>query len=151
MPFREFSKNTREFIRVGPTLFEGHDLIDIRVYARDYRTGELAPTKRGISLNLDTVPELVDSLFWALGQACNDDSDLPERRLAEADAAALADVAWDCLRKHGRALHWDSVERMALGGDDDFTKWDLHYVLATRSDLFERVDRACYRARDRTP
>jgi hypothetical protein len=146
MPFREFSKNTRETVRVTPTRYEGHDLIDIRVYAKN-REGEIVRTTKGISINVDTIPELIDDLIWALGQSCNADPERPERILSQADAERLATIAWDTLGKHGSAVHWDSAERIVLSKAPEFSKWDLHYVLATRTDLFERVDRAAYRAR----
>jgi hypothetical protein len=147
MPFREFPKNSRETIRVTPTIYEGHDLIDIRVYAPNYETKEMGPTKKGISLNVDTVPELLDALLWALGQACGAKPDASEQQLAPSDAERLANAAWQALRKHGSAVHWDSAEKLVFAQVQGFSKWDLHHVLATRHDLFERVDRACYRAR----
>src|SRR5688500_3966258 len=113
MPFREFPKNTRETVRVTPSVYEGHDLINIRVYAKN-REGQMVPTPKGISINVDTVPELLDNLAWALGQPCDPNPDGPERILQQADADRLANIAWDVLRKHGSAVHWDSAERMVL-------------------------------------
>jgi hypothetical protein len=146
MPFREFPKNTRETVRVTPSIYEGHDLINIRVYAKN-REGETVPTPKGLSINVDTVPELLESLTWVLGQPCDSDPNTSERVLSPPDADRLAGIAWEVLRKHGSAVHWDSAERMVLSEAPEFLKWDLHYVLATRPDLFERVDRAAYRAR----
>lgn len=148
MPFREFQKNTRELVRVVPSTFRGHDIVDIRIYGLNYKTKELTPTKKGISLNVDTIPELVDALLWALGQPCDTRLEDPERHLSAKDAKRLAGIAWRTLRKHGSAVHWDSAERIILSGAPGFSKWDLHFVLATRSDLFERVERGCYRARN---
>jgi hypothetical protein len=149
MPFREIPKNNREMIRVSPTIYEGHELVDIRVYARNRETGEFVATKKGIALNVDTVPELIDLLIWALGQPCGKDTDTPERKLGPADAERLAKNTWRILSEHGSAVHWDSAERMVLSEVKGFSKWDLRHVLATRMDLFERVERACYRARKR--
>lgn len=146
MAFRQFSKNNRETIHITPGRYEGYDLIDIRVYTRN-QTGEIVPTKKGISINVDTVPELLDALLWALGQPCDATPDSPERVLSETDADRLAKIAWRALQAHRSAVHWDSAERMVLSQAPGFSKWDLHYVLATRNDLFERVERACYRAR----
>lgn len=147
MAFREFPKNNSEMIRVTPRIYEGYELIDIRVFARNFKTGEVGPTKKGVSINIEKVPELLDALVWALGQACEEDSEIPERRLDPPDADKLAAAAWRALRAHGSAVHWDSAERIVLSTIEGFSKWDLHYVLATRTDLFERVDGACYRAR----
>jgi Transcriptional Coactivator p15 (PC4) len=147
MPFREIPKSTREVIRVSPSTYEGHELIDIRVYARNSETGEFVATRKGIALNVDTVPELIDLLVWALGQPCANDTFTPERKLGPADADRLANNTWKILSEHGTAVHWDSAERMVLSKVKGFSKWDLHHVLATRRDLFERVEGACYRAR----
>jgi len=148
MAFREFAKNKSETVRVSATEWEGHDLINIRVYALNRSTGEIGPTKKGISLNIDTIPELIEALTWALGQPCSPEPTAPERHLASDDAERLAKTAWEALRKHGTAMHWDSAEKLVLGGLKEFSKWDLHRVLATRSDLFERVDQGCFRARN---
>jgi hypothetical protein len=147
MAFREFPKNNSETIRVTPRIFEGYELIDIRVFARNFKTGEVGPTKKGVSINVEKVPELLDALVWALGQACESDSETPETRLDPAEADNLAVAAWRALSAHGSAVHWDSAEKIVLSSIRGFSKWDLHYVLATRTDLFERVDGACYRAR----
>lgn len=147
MPKREFPKNSRETIRVAPTRFQGHDLVDIRIFAPDRETRELMPTKKGISLNVDTIPELIDVLTWALGQPCEEDSEGTERRLKVDQADLLADVTWKALQKHGTAVHWDSIEKMVLPKVAACSKWDLHFVLATRRDLFERVSAGCFRAR----
>jgi hypothetical protein len=147
MAFREFLKNNSETIRVTPTIYEGYELIDIRVYARNFKTGEIGPTKRGVSINVEKVPELLDALLWALGQPCGESSDSPEQHLEPSDADRLANAAWQSLRAHKSPVHWDSAEKIVLSAIQGFSKWDLHYVLATRTDLFERVDGACYRAR----
>lgn len=146
MPRREFAKNNKETIRVTPEQYEGHDLVDIRVYARD-KSGDIIPTRKGIAINVDTVPELIEALTWSMGQACNATTDDSERRLSPSEADQLAQIAWQSLRKHGSGVHWDTAERIVLSENDGFSKWDLHYVLATRPDLFERTGRACYRAR----
>jgi hypothetical protein len=150
MAFRTFAKNNSETVRVAPTSFQGHDLIDIRIYARNFSTGEMGPTKKGISLNVDIVPELIDALVWALGQPCDANQDSVERRLDGSEAERLASLAWQLLLKHGAAVHWDSIERMVLQGAPEFSKWDLHYVLASRQDLFERAGTGCFRARKKS-
>lgn len=149
MPAREIPKNRRETVRVSPRQYEGHDLIDIRVFTRHPETKELVPTKKGISLNIDTIPELVDALMWALGQPCEVEDGTPERKLDQVDADKLAEVTWHALKQHGSAVHWDSVEKMVVKSIKGFSKWDLHYVLAARKDLFERTGQGCFRARKR--
>jgi hypothetical protein len=147
MAFREFSKNSSETIRVTPRIYEGYELIDIRVFARNFKTGEIGPTRKGVSINVEKVPELLAALVWALGQPCDENSEIPERRLDPSEADRLAIAAWQALLAHKSPVHWDSAEKIVLSGTKGFSKWDLHYVLATRTDLFERVDGACYRAR----
>ena len=48
--------------------FRGHNLIAVRVYFRD-DSGEMHPTKKGVSVKLDRLPELVDALTLALDDA----------------------------------------------------------------------------------
>jgi hypothetical protein len=147
MPSREFTKNAREIVRVTPTVYEGHELIDIRVYVNNRSTGELGPTRKGIALNVDLVPELIDALTWALGQPCNSQFESDERRLTSDEADQLAAAAWRTLHDHGTAVHWDSAEKLVLSKLKGFSKWDLHYVLSTRKDLFERIGQT-FRARN---
>jgi len=147
MAFRQFAKNNSETVRVTANVYEGHDLIDIRIYARNFSTGEIGPTRRGISLNVDVVPELINALAWALGQPCAADPASPERHLEVSAAEQLASATWQVLLKHGSTVHWDSLERMVLSDHREFSKWDLHYVLATRKDLFEWAGNGCFRAR----
>jgi Transcriptional Coactivator p15 (PC4) len=148
MPFRELQKNQSQTVRVTPTVYEGYELVDVRIYALNRSTGEIGPTRRGISLNVDAIPELIDALTWALGQPCSENGAAPERVLESAAADRLAQLAWRALRDHGSAVHWDMAERIVLGvGTKEFSKWDLHFVLATRTDLFESVGQGRFRAR----
>ena len=147
MAFRQFAKNNSETIRVAATTYEGHDLIDLRIYAKNFSTGEIGPTRKGISINVDLVPELIDALTWAVGQPCNADPDSPAYSLEESAGDRLAKSAWHALLKHGSAVHWDSIEKMVLQDMPGFSKWDLHYILTTRTDLFERAGSGCFRAR----
>src|SRR5262249_42856361 len=140
MPSREISKNRRDMLRITPSRYEGYDLIDIRVYSPKPGTRELVPTKKGVSVAVDLVPTLIDALIWALGQACDTDPASPERRLSSSDLDRLAQLAWSALKRHGSPVHWDMAERIVLTDHNQFSKWDLHYVLATRNDLFERTD-----------
>jgi hypothetical protein len=56
-------KNALEEIRVGLAEFNGHDLINLRVWA-DPRNGgtERIPTKAGIACNVRLLPDLIDAL-----------------------------------------------------------------------------------------
>lgn len=150
MAFREFQKNSRETVRITPSVYEGHELIDVRVYAKNRDTNEMGPTKKGISLNVDRIPDLIEALTWAIGQPCQAEPSAPERKLHAETLDRLALLTWELLRKHGSAIHWDSAEKMVLTKDSDYTKWDLHFVLATRKDLFDSVGQGCFRARPRS-
>jgi len=54
----EVVKNATEVVRIRRIHFEGHELIDVRVYYRN-AVGELQPTKRGICLRPEVFAELV--------------------------------------------------------------------------------------------
>ena len=146
MAEREVRKNARETIRVTPSQFKGHDLINLRVYTKMAGEAELVATKKGIAIPVDMVPSVIEALTWALGQKCAEAPGSQEVILTKSAAAELAEATHAKLRKHGSPVHWDIVERMVVSPGSSFTKWDLHYVLATRPDLFERVDDCCYRA-----
>jgi hypothetical protein len=64
----EFSKNTQETIRVSITEFKGYELIDVRAYYRDNETGELKPTRKGITLSIELYDKLKDAIL-ELGKA----------------------------------------------------------------------------------
>jgi hypothetical protein len=146
MPAKEFSKNRRETIRVAPVQFQNHDLIDVRVFVPN-PSGELGPTRKGISVAVDLVPDLIDALIWALGQPCEVAGSENERVLSNEVAENLARAAFKALSMHGSAVHWDTIERMVAPELKEFSKWDLHYVLYRRSDLFERSGMGCFRAK----
>src|SRR6266576_1763830 len=63
-------KNMAEEIRVGLSEFNGHDLVNLRVWA-DPRSGgtERIPTKAGIACNVRLLPELIEALQKAEGAA----------------------------------------------------------------------------------
>ncbi|MCJ2099203.1 transcriptional coactivator p15/PC4 family protein [Methylobacterium sp. E-046] len=56
-------KNNTEEVRVSLTSFNGFDLVDIRTFARLIGAGgEPLPTKRGICLGRDRLPDLIAAL-----------------------------------------------------------------------------------------
>ncbi|MBI3325773.1 MAG: transcriptional coactivator p15/PC4 family protein [Nitrospinae bacterium] len=55
------TKNSTEEVRISLTSYRGYELIDIRVYFQDDR-GEWRPTKRGVSLSVDSFAELRDAI-----------------------------------------------------------------------------------------
>ena len=62
-------KNAREEIRVALTAYQGHDLCDIRVFAEPYAGDEWVATKKGISLSVAKLPELIAALQQAEAEA----------------------------------------------------------------------------------
>jgi hypothetical protein len=58
------AKNPTEEVRVSFTSYRGYDLLDIRVYFQDEQ-GEWRPTKRGVSLSVDSFAELRDAIVKA--------------------------------------------------------------------------------------
>jgi hypothetical protein len=58
------AKNPTEEVRISFTSYRGYDLIDIRVYYQDEQ-GEWRPTKRGVSLSVDSLTELRDAVVKA--------------------------------------------------------------------------------------
>lgn len=55
-------KNPTEEVRVALTSYRGHDLVDIRVFFQDEQ-GEWRPTKRGVSLSVDSFAELREAIL----------------------------------------------------------------------------------------
>jgi DNA segregation ATPase FtsK/SpoIIIE-like protein len=71
-PVAVIRKNALEEIRVGLSEFNGHDLLNIRVWAepRNGGTGtDRIPTKAGIACNVRLLPELIEALRQAEADA----------------------------------------------------------------------------------
>ncbi len=60
-------KNAREEIRASFSEFKGHQLIDLRVYAVD--GDDASPTKKGIAVKVDKLPELARLIADAESEA----------------------------------------------------------------------------------
>ena len=59
----KFDKNAREEIRIKLTNFKGHDLIDIRSWIKPISSKEEPqPTKKGITIKVEQITELVNAL-----------------------------------------------------------------------------------------
>jgi hypothetical protein len=61
-------KNTREEVRVSLSVYRGHRLIDVRVYA-DGPDDERRATPKGVALKLDALPSLRQALADAEAEA----------------------------------------------------------------------------------
>lgn len=64
-------KNTLEDVRVSLDEYSGHQLIDVRTYV-DFKSGNVegrGPTKKGVSLNIAKLPDLIAALEDARSEA----------------------------------------------------------------------------------
>ncbi|NJL07372.1 MAG: hypothetical protein HC900_03250 [Methylacidiphilales bacterium] len=57
----EFRKNQTEVVRVTTSNFKGFDLVDIRIWVEGYGGGT-RPTKQGISIRRELLPELQQAI-----------------------------------------------------------------------------------------
>ncbi len=57
----QVQKNTSELIKISIEEYNGHEFIDLRVYF-DSGSGEYLPTKKGITLNCETISSAIDFL-----------------------------------------------------------------------------------------
>ena len=59
----DLRKNVHEVIRIQPSAFRGHDLVDVRVWVGgDMPGGKLIPTKKGVAFQPAQLPEVIDAL-----------------------------------------------------------------------------------------
>jgi len=61
---KRINKNALEEVIVQLTNFKGKDLIDIRIWTKPLPTeeGESKPTKKGVSLAVSAIPDLIEAL-----------------------------------------------------------------------------------------
>ncbi len=57
-----FQKNKFQEVRIGIREFKGNDLIDIRTWTLTQGTEEMVPTAKGVSININLLPELKKAL-----------------------------------------------------------------------------------------
>ena len=62
-------KNASEEVRVALTEFNGHELVDVRIWAAFDNGGERHATKKGVSLSRKHLPELIRALQAAEQEA----------------------------------------------------------------------------------
>ena len=63
------SKNALEDVRVALTEFKGYKLLDVRVWTERNDSTERVPTKKGISIKLAQLDELIGALEQAKVEA----------------------------------------------------------------------------------
>ena len=56
------TKNTNEEIRIGVTLYQDNPLIQIRTYAAYGKSSEFTPTKKGVAMSVNLLPQLLESI-----------------------------------------------------------------------------------------
>ena len=61
---KRIDKNSLEEIIIQLTNFRGKDLIDVRVWVKPlpHEKGESKPTKKGVSLRIDAISDLIEAL-----------------------------------------------------------------------------------------
>ncbi len=57
-----FQKNKFQEVRIGIREFKGNDLIDIRTWTLTQGTEDMVPTAKGVSININLLPELKKAL-----------------------------------------------------------------------------------------
>ena len=63
-----FSKNKFQEIRVAISEYQGNDLIDIRTWTLPKGADEMAPTAKGVSINVKLYPELKEAILALEGE-----------------------------------------------------------------------------------
>jgi hypothetical protein len=65
----EFQKNAIEMVRLEFATFQGKELINLRVFYPDLENGnEWKPTKKGITMSADLIPDLKEAVDKAYEQ-----------------------------------------------------------------------------------
>jgi len=59
----EFDRNPHEKVCVSRGAYRDRNYVDFRVFFTDPATGELKPTKKGITLAEDLLPQLKEAVF----------------------------------------------------------------------------------------
>ena len=63
-------KNSIEEVRVALSEYQGFDLVGIRIWGNyDSPTSEKRPTKKGVALRVERLPELIAALLQAQAEA----------------------------------------------------------------------------------
>lgn len=74
----DIQKNTLEVIRGQCTEYRGNALVDVRVWTHkdSTPTGELIPTKKGVSFRRELLPELIKALRGIVDQEGREGSEV---------------------------------------------------------------------------
>ena len=66
---RVIPKNSIEEVRVELINYRGHDLVGMRVYSDFTKSKEMLPTKKGLTMSVEKLPELIEALQEARSKA----------------------------------------------------------------------------------
>lgn len=65
----ELPKNALEVVRVALDTFQGKPVADVRVFTTYKVTGAMGPTRKGVTIRAEQLPELVRALSKAEAEA----------------------------------------------------------------------------------
>lgn len=66
---RELPKNQSEVLRIQLATYNQHRLVDVRAFVKYETTGQLGPSRKGVSLKVDQLDALIDALTEARTKA----------------------------------------------------------------------------------
>ena len=64
----QIKKNSSEVYRIYEKEYEGYKFIDVRIYYMDKQSGQYKPTKKGIALMPNNVPDVIEGILQAMEQ-----------------------------------------------------------------------------------
>lgn len=62
----DIPKNSREIYRIARCTFNGHTGCQVRIWFKEGEDGEYRPSKRGVWLDLESVPKVAEALLRAV-------------------------------------------------------------------------------------
>src|SRR5262249_22249346 len=62
-PLARFDKNSREEVRVSVDDFQGRKIINLRVWYRDQKDGEMKPGNKGLALSVELYRDLAAAVL----------------------------------------------------------------------------------------
>ena len=58
----EFQKNSQEMLKVHLQTYKGQEYVDIRAWIKNETSGEYKATPKGLTINVELLPELMGAL-----------------------------------------------------------------------------------------
>ena len=72
---RTIRKSGNELVRITVDEYRGRQVVDVRIWLLDAESGEVHPTRKGVTLAAARLPELVEALKQALAVVSRGDRD----------------------------------------------------------------------------